>query len=135
MEHLYKFFERKRLNPIETIKDSFLTVSLKVDGQAFQIVNENGNITFHKRSGKATNIGPELTEIDFYFNKIFRDTFNFFKKAIPIFNNNIHIINFEILMDDTHVIQYKNLPKNGICLLNIIDNANTVLLFKFKNMS
>ena len=48
MEHLYKFFERKRLNPVETIKDSFLTVSLKVDGQAFQIVNENGDITFTK---------------------------------------------------------------------------------------
>src|SRR5574344_865240 len=132
MEHLYNFFQRKRINPKEILENSDIMVSLKVDGQAFQIVYEDNKFTFHKRSGKSTVVGKELQEVDLYLNKVFREAFKYFSVKLKNIkkicdNKNIHIINFEIIQDDTHIIKYNNPPKNGICLLNIIDINNQEL--------
>ena len=110
MEHLYNFFQRKRINPKEILENSDIMVSLKVDGQAFQIVYEDNKFTFHKRSGKSTVVGKELQEVDLYLNKVFREAFKYFSVKLKNIkkicdNKNIHIINFEIIQDDTHIIK------------------------------
>ena len=120
MEHLYNFFQRKRINPKEILENSDIMVSLKVDGQAFQIVYEDNKFTFHKRSGKSTVVGKELQEVDLYLNKVFREAFKYFS---------VKLKNIKKICDNKniHIIKYNNPPKNGICLLNIIDINNQEL--------
>ena len=54
MEHLYNFFQRKRINPKEILENSDIMVSLKVDGQAFQIVYEDNK--FYENNGKEVEL-------------------------------------------------------------------------------
>lgn len=124
MEHLYKFLNRKRIDAREVLATVPVEVSLKIDGQALQVANENGVLTYHKRSGVPYRVGPELTYADFYLFRNFYTAYNYLEKFRGLLNsfmtsNRIYILNFELFDDSNGItVKYKRLPKSKMILLN-----------------
>lgn len=120
MEHLVE----KYLKKPEYVKELFhkdVSISLKVDGAAFQISynKEQDKVTYHKRAGSSNSLGPIIDEYTQLMRKNVNDAIDFFdtKKdilknykfyAIEMFNNSYILLT---------VIDNDN---------NIIDNANTL---------
>lgn len=77
MEHLSKTLNKEGL--LDKLLDLEVTVSLKIDGAAFQIVvNDNGEIEWHKRSGNSNKPGPIIDEFTLLYSPHLEKAVNYF---------------------------------------------------------
>ena len=108
----------KYIKKPEYIKELFkkpVTISLKIDGSAFQISydKDNDKIEYRKRGGSSSKLGPIIDEYTQLFTKHLNDAIDFFDTKIDILKNN-KFYAIEIF--------------NGMyVLLNVIDNNDKVL--------
>ena len=108
----------KYIKKPEYIKELFkkpVTISLKIDGSAFQISydKDNDKIEYRKRGGSSSKLGPVIDEYTQLFTKHLNDAIDFFDTKIDILKNN-KFYAIEIF--------------NGMyILLNVIDNNDKVL--------
>lgn len=108
----------KYLKKPDYIKELFekpVTISLKIDGSAFQIFynKEEDKIEYHKRGGSSSKLGPIIDEYTQLFTKHLNDAIDFFDNKKEILKQN-KFYAIEIF-DDMYV------------LLNVIDNHDKVL--------
>ena len=121
MDCLSKLILAKRL-PIKDILSSYCVISVKEDGNAFQIYKDQiGNIRYGKRYDSPFKMGKELTEFDFLSYDIYFKAFLYFCNSTryePLAAyKDIKTFNFEILDSTTnHII--KNSCDNEIVLLS-----------------
>ena len=125
MEHLYKLLGHKK--DIENIiKNWNCTVSLKIDGNAFQISYDDidDEVKYYKRSGSPEKISPskEITMYDCCFNDFYGDAILFFRDKEDILKD-YDIINCEII-DKQHVIEYEEDEDRKIYLLSAIQDGD-----------
>lgn len=108
----------KYLKKPDYVKELFekpVTISLKIDGSAFQIFynKEEDKIEYHKRGGSSSKLGPIIDEYTQLFTKHLNDAIDYFTDKEEILKHNkfyaIEIFN------DMYV------------LLNVIDNNDKVL--------
>jgi hypothetical protein len=97
-----------------------LEVTFKIDGSALQVkCNEDGEVTFHKRSGVLTKVGPEITKKDLVtLGGLYDDQIEYLKKYKKDLCK-YKLLSFEILDGSSHVI--KMTAKNNLVLLGAID--------------
>lgn len=114
MEHLID----KYLKKPEYIKELFnkkVSISLKVDGSAFQISYDRGQdkVTYHKRGGSSKSLGPIIDE----YTQLMRKNIN---DAIEYFDNKKDILK-----------EYKfyaiEMFNDSYILLTVIDNDNNII--------
>ena len=108
----------KYLKNPDYVKELFekpVTISLKIDGSAFQIFynKEEDKIEYHKRSGSSSKLGPIIDEYTQLFTKHLNDAIDYFISKEDILKEN-KFYAIEIL-NDMYV------------LLNVIDNNDKVL--------
>ena len=118
MEHLIDRYLKKP----ELVKELFtkeVSISLKVDGAAFQISydKENDSITYHKRGGSSKALGPIIDEYTQLMRKNINDAIDYFdskkeevKKykfyAIEMFNNSYILLT--VIDNDNNIIDDRN---------------------------
>jgi len=118
MEHLIDRYLKKP----ELVKELFtkeVSISLKVDGAAFQISynKENDSITYHKRGGSSKSLGPIIDEYTQLMRKNINDAIDYFdskkeevKKykfyAIEMFNNSYILLT--VIDNDNNIIDDRN---------------------------
>lgn len=138
MEHLYKLLSRKKgLDIKDVIKNWKCTVSLKIDGNAFQISYDDidGEVKYYKRSGSPEKVSPskEITMYDCCFNDFYGDAILFFRDKEDILKN-YDIINCEII-DKSHVIEYEEDEDRKIYLLSAIQDGDFLDEQQCKNLA
>lgn len=105
----------KKPDYIKALFEKPVTISLKIDGSAFQIFynKEEDKIEYHKRGGSSSKLGPIIDEYTQLFTKHLNDAIDYFADKEEILKENkfyaIEIFN------DMYV------------LLNVIDNNDKVL--------
>ena len=112
MEHLID----KYLKKPEVVKELFqkeVSISLKVDGAAFQISCENGNVTYHKRGGSSKSLGPIIDEYTQLMRKNVNDAIKYFEPKKDILNKY-----------KFYAIEMFN---NSYILLTVIDNNDNII--------
>lgn len=80
MDYLVDLYTKKP----EVLSELFnkkVNISVKVDGSAFQITNDNGNVEYHKRGGSSSKIGPVIDEYTKLFTKHLNDAIEFFSEG------------------------------------------------------
>jgi len=105
----------KKPDYVKELFDKPVTVSLKIDGSAFQIFynKEEDKIEYHKRGGSSSKLGPIIDEYTQLFTKHLNDAIDFFDTKKDILKKN-KFYAIEIF--------------NGMyVLLNVIDNNDKVL--------
>lgn len=118
MEHLID----KYLKKPEVVKDLFtkeVSISLKVDGAAFQISydKENDSITYHKRGGSSKSLGPIIDEYTQLMRKNINDAIDYFEEkkevvkkykfyAIEMFNDSYILLT--VIDNDNNIIDDRN---------------------------
>ena len=118
MEHLID----KYLKKPEIVKDLLtkeVSISLKVDGAAFQISydKENDNITYHKRGGSSKSLGPIIDEYTQLMRKNINDAIDYFETkkeavkkykfyAIEMFNDSYILLT--VIDNDDNIIDDRN---------------------------
>ena len=136
MDHLVD----KYLKKPEVVKELFqkeVSISLKVDGAAFQISCDNNNITYHKRGGSSKSLGPIIDEYTQLMRKNVNDAIEYFEAkkdilkkykfyAIEMFNDSYILLtvidNSNNIIDDPNVL--KNIAKSlGIDCVPILFNG------------
>lgn len=114
MEHLID----KYLKKPEYVKELFnkeVSISLKVDGSAFQISYDKGQdkVTYHKRGGSSKSLGPIIDE----YTQLMRKNVN---DAIEYFDSKKNVLK-----------EYKfyaiEMFNNSYILLTVIDNDNNII--------
>ena len=127
MIHLKEFLNYKRVN-INEVLTSFCEITEKVDGNAFQIFNNDKQLIFGKRSSSAYKPSANLlTDIDLLTNSLYYNVYTYLNNYKDILTS-YKILNFEIFSDDVkHIIQYDNNYKNNIMLLSGMDKDGRVL--------
>ena len=108
----------KYLKKPDYVKELFnkkVTVSLKIDGSAFQIFynKDEDKIEYHKRGGSSSKLGPIIDEYTQLFTKHLNDAIDFFDNKKEILKEN-----------KFYAIEIFN---NMYVLLNVIDNNDKVL--------
>lgn len=97
MEHLSKILQSKN-ELFDKLCAHNVKVTLKIDGAAFQITCDNGEITYHKRSGSTNKPGPVIDEFTLLYSRHLHN-------AIQYFNNRkeeiskYRFLTFEIFND------------------------------------
>lgn len=128
MEHLYKLLARKKgLDIPDLLENGICTISLKIDGNAFQIGCDDGEtVKYYKRSGSPEKVSPakELTMYDCCFNEFYGDAILYFKKKEDILKD-YTIINCEII-DKQHIIEYDENDDKQIYLLSAIQDGDFI---------
>ena len=118
MEHLIDRYLKKP----ELVKDLFtkeVSISLKVDGAAFQISydKENDSITYHKRGGSSKSLGPIIDEYTQLMRKNINDAIDYFEAkkeavkkykfyAIEMFNDSYILLT--VIDNDDNIIDDRN---------------------------
>ena len=118
MEHLID----KYLKKPEVVKDLFqkeVSISLKVDGAAFQISydKENDSITYHKRGGSSKSLGPIIDEYTQLMRKNINDAIDYFESkkeavkkykfyAIEMFNDSYILLT--VIDNEDNIIDDRN---------------------------
>jgi len=114
MEHLID----KYLKKPEVVKDLFtkeVSISLKVDGAAFQISydKETNNITYHKRGGSSKSLGPIIDEYTQLMRKNINDAIDYFEEKKEI-----------VKKYKFYAIEMFN---DSYILLTVIDNEDNII--------
>ena len=114
MEHLID----KYLKKPEVVKELFQTevsISLKVDGAAFQISydKENDSITYHKRGGSSKSLGPIIDEYTQLMRKNINDAIDYFESKKE-----------EVKKYKFYAIEMFN---DSYILLTVIDNEGNII--------
>ena len=112
MEHLIDRYLKKP----EVIKELFtkeVSISLKVDGAAFQISCENDKVTYHKRGGSSKSLGPIIDEYTQLMRKNINDAIDYFDSKKE-----------EIKKYKFYAIEMFN---NSYILLTVIDNEDNII--------
>lgn len=71
----------KKPNLLAELFNKKVNISVKVDGSAFQITNDNGNVEYHKRGGSSSKIGPVIDEYTKLFAGHLNDAIEFFSEG------------------------------------------------------
>lgn len=114
MDHLID----KYLKKPEVVKDLFtkeVSISLKVDGAAFQISydKENDSITYHKRGGSSKSLGPIIDEYTQLMRKNINDAIDYFEsKKEAVKKYKFYAIE---MFNDSYI------------LLTVIDNKDNII--------
>ena len=104
MQHLSTLLNYKKLD-IKEILSSPCTITLKLDGNAFQSVYKDNRLSFHKRPYSPDKEGQELNEIDTACYTCYNNAYSTLRKYESILKN-YEIINFEILDNEVkHIIK------------------------------
>lgn len=108
----------KYLKKPDYVKELFnkpVTISLKIDGSAFQIFynKEEDKIEYHKRGGSSSKLGPIIDEYTQLFTKHLNDAIDFFDTRKDVLKKN-----------KFYAIEIFN---EMYVLLNVIDNNDKVL--------
>jgi len=112
MEHLID----KYLKKPEVVKELFqkeVSISLKVDGAAFQISCEDDKVTYHKRGGSSKSLGPIIDEYTQLMRKNVNDAIEYFEAkkdilkkykfyAIEMFNDSYILLT--VIDNDDNII-------------------------------
>ena len=104
----------KKPDDVKKLFRQKVNISVKVDGSAFQIHNNDGDITYHKRGGSSSKIGPVIDEYTQLFAKQLNDAIEYFDKKKDIISNN-KFYAIELLDGGTWV------------LLNVIDYNDNII--------
>jgi len=80
----------KKPDYVKELLDKPVTVSLKIDGSAFQIFynKEEDKIEYHKRGGSSSKLGPIIDEYTQLFAKHLNDAIDFFNSKKDIIKKN-----------------------------------------------
>lgn len=130
MEHLYKFLTRKSVQGfrVEDVIKMPCTVTLKIDGNAFQIATDEstGEVKYYKRSGEPDEVreDKEITTYDCCFNSFYGDAIKFFTPKEKLLKG-YDLLNFEII-DKTHTIDYGSTEDPKVYLLSAFKDRNAV---------
>lgn len=105
----------KKPEYVNNLLDKKMSISLKVDGQAFQIGYDKNTdeVTYHKRGGSSKKLGPILTEYEQLFRKSVND-------AIELFNTKKE----ELKKNKFYAIEMFN---DSYILLTVIDNNDNII--------
>lgn len=117
MDYLVDLYTKKP-DLLNKLFDKSVNISLKVDGSAFQISNEDGNVQYHKRGGSSNKLGPVIDEYTQLFSKQLNKAMKYFSPSNEmawkeVLNNKFLAI--ELLEGGTYV------------LLNAIDNNDNLI--------
>lgn len=117
MDYLVDLYTKKP-DLLNKLFDKSVNISLKVDGSAFQISNDNGNVEYHKRGGSSNKLGPIIDE----YTQLFSKQLN---KAIKYFSPSNEMAWKEILNNKFLAIEL--LEGGTYVLLNAIDNNDKII--------
>ena len=126
MDHLYVLLSKKNLDVDDLIRNEVCTLSLKIDGNAFQIGSDGDVVKYYKRSGSPGKLSPskEITVYDCCFNEFYGDAVKYFRNKEDILKE-YDIVNCEI-MDKQHIIRYDNEADPKIYLLSAVKNGEFI---------
>jgi len=121
MEHLIEKYIKKP-EYVKELFDHEVSISLKIDGSAFQIYYDKYNISYHKRSGNSKSLGQFIDEYDQLMRKNINDAIDYFNKRENIIRQ-YKFYSIEIFND-------------SYILLNVIDhNNNQINEYELKEIS
>ena len=106
MEYLVNLYTQKP-ELLSNLFDRKVNISVKIDGSAFQISNEDGDIKFRKRGGSSSKLGPVIDEYTKLFAKQLNKAIEYFGKpdgpAASQINNN-KFLAIELIEDGDWVL-------------------------------
>jgi hypothetical protein len=126
MDHLFDRIASDEEEIRNLMQTAQCRITLKLDGTPMQLVRENGKTRFCKKGESGP--GKSLSRLDIFLNPAYYEPLSVLhkngKKAADILEY-VHIVNFEVLVPNTHhVIHYNTYPKGHMCLLNIETTSN-----------
>ena len=128
MQHFREYIISKRFKKDVLLK-SYIEITEKIDGSAFQVYNNQDNIIFGKRGENPYKpVKNIITDFDLLMNPIYEKVYKYLNKYLNIFKN-YTILNYEIFDTkyDNHIIKYNGQYKNDIVLLSGLSLTGDVL--------
>ena len=121
MQHLKELLNGsgKRIN-YKNILSSNISITEKIDGNAFQIYNDNGHIVYGKRGENPYKpVANKISDFDLLMNPLYYRIYNYLNQYLDILYQ-YSILNFEIfdINKNNHIIKYHGQYKNDIVLLS-----------------
>lgn len=117
MNHLKDKYKTSK-ETVEKLLQQPVTVTLKIDGTAFQVVTteDEQDIEFHKRSGNTFKPGPLINDYTRLFVKRYKKPIEIFTKEKKYIASNFKFLAFEVL--DTNIFLLAAYTKDGKQILD-----------------
>ena len=98
MEHFIDIYNKKPELCEKLLSSHLMKINLKVDGKPFQVMNEEGTMSFHGRSGDETHVGPVIDDYTRLFSKPVNDAINMVESNIDAYKD-YKFLTFEVIGD------------------------------------
>lgn len=120
MDHLKDLFSKNEQR-CRNLLHQHVTVTLKIDGTAFQVyVNNDNEIEYHKRSGNTSRLGPLIDEYTLLFVKSYSDAISHIEKYKDLIIKNWKFLTFEIFNDRLFILSAYDRLMNPVANLQDI---------------
>lgn len=110
MRHLDELIQN---NKIANLIDTPCTVTLKLDGTAFQVVYKDGRTEFHKRSGDTKKAGPVIDDVALLHSREYNFGIDFFQKNLAAMDG-VSFVACEIISDMVFILAVRDTDGNDI---------------------